>query len=73
MHLQLMWCRSGLSGEGGTEVVRLSVQKSLAVGVIPGDGTEVRRGSKYKQGEGRGGKEMDRCPLTLPPLQSALS
>jgi hypothetical protein len=40
----------------------------LAVGVIPGDGTEVRRGSTYKQGrvvEERGGKEMDRYPLTV--------
>jgi hypothetical protein len=42
-------------------------RKSLAVGVIPGDGTEVRKGSTYKQGgvgEERGSKEMDGCPLT---------
>jgi hypothetical protein len=40
----------------------------LAVGVIPGDGTEVRKGSTYKQGgvgEERGSKEMDGCPLTV--------
>jgi hypothetical protein len=28
----------------------------LAVGVIPKDGTEVRRGSTYKQGESRRGE-----------------
>jgi hypothetical protein len=26
-------------------------------------------GNTYEQGESRGGKEMDGCPLTLPPLQ----
>jgi hypothetical protein len=26
-------------------------------------------GNTYEQGESRRGKEMDRCPLTLPPLQ----
>jgi hypothetical protein len=46
------------------EVVGLSVWKSSALGVIPGDGTEVRRGNTYEQGEERGGKEMDGCPLT---------
>jgi hypothetical protein len=33
------------------------VWKSLALGVIPGDGTEVRRGSAYEQGESRRGEE----------------
>jgi hypothetical protein len=40
--------------------------------MILGDGTEVRMGNIYGQGEvgdERGSKEMDRCPLTLPPLQ----
>jgi hypothetical protein len=36
--------------------------------MILGDGTEVRMGNTYGQGEvgdKRGSKEMDRCPLTL--------
>jgi hypothetical protein len=37
--------------------------------VVPGDGTEVR-GRIYmnrgRVGEERGGKETDRCPLTVP-------
>jgi hypothetical protein len=33
------------------------VWKSLALGVISGDGTEVRRGSTYEQGESRRGEE----------------
>jgi hypothetical protein len=52
------------------------VWKSSALGVIPGDGTEVRGGihmNRGRVGEERGGKEMDRCPLTLPPLQGAAS
>jgi hypothetical protein len=35
--------------------------------MIPGDGTEVRMGNTYGQGEvgdKRGSKDMDRCPLT---------
>jgi hypothetical protein len=35
--------------------------------MILGDGTEVRMGNTYGQGEvgdERGSKEMDRCPLT---------
>jgi hypothetical protein len=35
--------------------------------MILGDGTEVRMGNTYGQGEvgdKRGSKEMDRCPLT---------
>jgi hypothetical protein len=31
--------------------------KSLALGVVPGDGTEVRMGSTYEQGERRRGEE----------------
>jgi hypothetical protein len=41
--------------------------KLLALGVVLGTGTEVGRGNTYEQGrvgEERGGKEMDRCPLT---------
>jgi hypothetical protein len=37
--------------------------------MILGDGTEVRMGNTYGQGEvgdKRGSKEMDRCPLTQP-------
>jgi hypothetical protein len=33
------------------------VWKSSALGVIPGDGTEVRRGNTYEQGESRRGEE----------------
>jgi hypothetical protein len=36
--------------------------------MILGDGTEVRTGNTYGQGEVgdmRGSKEMDRCPLTF--------
>jgi hypothetical protein len=36
--------------------------------MILGDGTEVRMGNTYGQGEvgdKRGSKEMDRCPLTI--------
>jgi hypothetical protein len=36
--------------------------------MILGDGTEVRTGNTYGQGEvgdKRGSKEMDQCPLTL--------
>jgi hypothetical protein len=29
--------------------------------------------NRGRVGEERGGKEMDGCPLTLPPLQSAVS
>jgi hypothetical protein len=54
------------------EVVRPSVWKSSALGVIHGDGTEVRRWSTYEQGENRRGeerrdKETDGCPLTYTP------
>jgi hypothetical protein len=42
--------------------------KSLAIGVVLGNGTEVRMGSTYGQGEIGRSKETDRCPLTLPPL-----
>jgi hypothetical protein len=39
--------------------------------MILGDGTEVRMGNTYGQGEvgdERGSKEMDRCPLTIGEL-----
>jgi hypothetical protein len=44
---------------------------SLALGGVPGDGTEVGKihMNKGRVGEERGGKETDRCPLTLPPIQ----
>jgi hypothetical protein len=38
------------------EVVGPSVWKSSALGVISGDGTEVRRWSTYEQGESRRGE-----------------
>jgi hypothetical protein len=38
------------------EVVGSSVWKSSALGVIPGHGTEVRRGNTYEQGESRRGE-----------------
>jgi hypothetical protein len=56
--------------------------------MVFGDGTEILQGCggyTYEQGELRGaegeerrgeerrGKEKDRCPLTLPPLQSMVS
>jgi hypothetical protein len=40
--------------------------------MILGDGTEVRMGNTYGQGEvgdKRGSKEMDQCPLTLSALR----
>jgi hypothetical protein len=62
----LIRCHSGLSDGGerksttfGESTSRKSsdhwVWKS-ALGVIPGDGIEVRRGSTYEQGESRGGE-----------------
>jgi hypothetical protein len=57
----------------------LTSGKSSALGMVPRDGTEVLQrcgGYTYEQGELRGrvgkerrGKEMDGCPLILPPLQ----
>jgi hypothetical protein len=38
------------------EVARLSVWKSMALDVIPGDGTEVRNGNTYEHGESRRGE-----------------
>jgi hypothetical protein len=49
--------------------------KSSALGVVPGDGTELRRGNTYEQGEsgrGEGGKETDGCPLTGGALANAI-
>jgi hypothetical protein len=41
--------------------------KLLAIGMVLGNGTEVRMGNTYGQGESGRGKETDRCPLILPP------
>jgi hypothetical protein len=63
---QLVRCHSGLSDEGGWKSTAFGKStsgkssdrqawKSSALGVVPGDGTEVRRGNTYEQGEsGRG-------------------
>jgi hypothetical protein len=40
--------------------------------VVPGDGTEVWGEYIWRVEEEKGGKEMDGCPLTLPPLQGAV-
>jgi hypothetical protein len=40
----------------GCPLTGLLVWKSSALGVIPRDGTEVRRGSTYEQGESRRGE-----------------
>jgi hypothetical protein len=61
MCLWLVWCHSGPSDEGGWKLStsdELTSGKSLALGVIPGDGieAEVRRGSTYEQGESRRGE-----------------
>jgi hypothetical protein len=71
MRLQLVWCRSGPSNGGEQKSMifgESTSRKLLALGVIPGDGTEVRGGihmNRGRVGEERGGKETDRCPLTL--------
>jgi hypothetical protein len=68
MRPRLVRCRSGPSDGGerksmtsGESTSRKSsdrrVWKSSALGVIPGDGTEVRRGNTYEQGESRRGEE----------------
>jgi hypothetical protein len=65
---QLIRCHSGPSDGGewksmtsGELTPRTSldhrVWKSSAWGVIPGDGTEVREGNTYEQGESRRGEE----------------
>jgi hypothetical protein len=57
---QLFRCRSGPSDEGGQKLSTSGGStsgKSSALGVIHGDGTEVRRWSTYKQGESRRGEE----------------
>jgi hypothetical protein len=59
MRPRLIWCHSGPSDEGGWKSTTLgesTTRKSLALGVIPGDGTEVRRGNTYEQGESRRGE-----------------
>jgi hypothetical protein len=63
----LIRCRSGPSDGGEQKSLtsgestsrKLSdhrVWKSLALGVIPGDGTEVKWGNTYEQGESRRGE-----------------
>jgi hypothetical protein len=66
MCLQLIWCHSGPSDRGGQKSLTSSESTSrksldrrawklLALGVVSGNGTEVRRGNTYEQGEsGRG-------------------
>jgi hypothetical protein len=67
MHLWLVRCHSGPSGEGGRKsstsggsMSRKSsghrVWKLSVLGVIPGDGTEVKWGSTYEQGGSRRGE-----------------
>jgi hypothetical protein len=61
------------------KLLDFQIRESSAFGMVPRDGTEVLQrcgGYTYEQGElrgrvgkERGGKETDRCPLTLPPLQ----
>jgi hypothetical protein len=80
VHPRLVQCRSGLSDGGERKSTTFCelltsrkssdrrVWKSSALGVIPGDGTEVRGGihmNRGRVGEGRGGKETDGCPLTV--------
>jgi hypothetical protein len=55
-----MGCCSGLSDGGEQKLMtsgELTPRKSSALGVIPGDGTEVRKGNAYEQGESRRGEE----------------
>jgi hypothetical protein len=66
MCLWLVWYHSGLSDRGEQELSTSSEStsrksldrqagKSLALDVVPGDGTEVKRGNTYEQGKsGRG-------------------
>jgi hypothetical protein len=79
MHPRLVRRHSGMS-DGGDQISmtfgestprklsdrQIWIWKSLALGVVPGDGTEVW-GEIYmnrgRVGEERGGKEMDGCPL----------
>jgi hypothetical protein len=68
MHPWLVWCCSGPS-DGGEQKSLTSGEltfgksldywawKSSALSVVPVDGTEVRMGSTYEQGEERRGKE----------------
>jgi hypothetical protein len=67
MHPPLVRCYSGLSDEGGWKSLTSGgstsrkssgrqVWESLALGVIPGDGTEVKWGCTYEHGESRRGE-----------------
>jgi hypothetical protein len=59
MHPRLVRCFSG-PRNGGEQKSSTSGEstsrKSLALGVIPRDGTEMRRGNTYEQGESRRGE-----------------
>jgi hypothetical protein len=79
IHLQLVRCHSGPSNAGEWKAStsgESTSRKSLALGVVPGDGTEVRGGIHMnvgRVGEERGGKETDGCHLTAPLLLSQLT
>jgi hypothetical protein len=88
MCLQLIWCCSGLSNGGEQKLItsgestsrKLSdhwVWKSLALGVIPGNSTEVRRGNTYEQGESRRGEGRkgngQMSPYITPPSKRSIT
>jgi hypothetical protein len=66
---------SGGGGRKSTTFGESTSGKLLALGMVPGDGTEMLQrcgGYTYEQGElrgrvgeERGGKETDRCPLIV--------
>jgi hypothetical protein len=68
MHPQLVRCHSGLNDRGEQKSMTSSestsrnssdhqVWKSSALGVVPGDSTEVRGENTYEQGESGRGEE----------------
>jgi hypothetical protein len=71
MHLRLVQCHSGTSKGRDWKSLTFSEstsRKSLALSVVPGNGTVVWgeiHMNRGRVGEGRGDKEMDRCPLTV--------
>jgi hypothetical protein len=84
MHPRLVWCHSGMS-EGGDQksttfgkstsrkLLDCCVWKLSALGVVPGDGTEVWgeiHMNRGRVGEEKGGKEANGCPLKLPPFKA---
>jgi hypothetical protein len=72
MHPRLIQCHSGTSKGGdwkstSRKFLDRRVWKSLDLGVVPGDSTEVWgeiHMNRGRVGEERGGKETDRCPYT---------